>query len=577
MAESVQSSPVLTPFGKYLLDEEIARGGMARVYLARLRGLGGFEKRLVVKQVLPELASDPRFVSMFVEEAKTLVRMSHPNIVPVYELGIVDGIYFLAMEHVEGATLAEMLAEGTMEPTIVAHAGVQVCDALQYAHQRFGLVHRDVTPRNVIVDANGHARLLDFGIAARADGTGTGEVFGSPGYMSPEQALGEPVTPQSDIFSLGLVLLEAVTGTPVYLRDTATETRMALLKNDRATVPAGREVPPGLTAILEETLAMAPAERPCSAIKLGQQLRQWLAVARPEGVAPELGARAEAARKARANRPATVPPPSQGRRDPSGVVRSIATSVTLLALLGEQDGAMADNGDATEEPGRDSLAGTVPIAGRSPRPPDEEQVGTVPVPRRAEATAADERIDPDPGTGAPAASSGRTFRLSPLHLVVAVLAGIAIAVGASGLWTGEPADPASTGETGDRDPRTELPTGPLRPADPEGGDPRVPPLGPDPAQHTSAQTPGETEPRAPAPAQGILTINSRPWSSVTVDGRPLGNTPVRSAHITAGAHVLVLESDALGRRARVSVRVTAGSHVSVLADLYSDPPRVSVQ
>ena len=168
MAEIAQSPPA-SQFGKYLLDAEIARGGMARVFLARLRGLGGFEKRLVVKQVLPELAREPRFVEMFVHEAKTLVAMSHPNIVPVYELGIVDGVYFLAMEHIEGATLTDILRAGPLSPGLAAQLGVQICEALHYAHTRFGLVHRDVTPRNLLVDLNGNARLLDFGIAALID------------------------------------------------------------------------------------------------------------------------------------------------------------------------------------------------------------------------------------------------------------------------------------------------------------------------------------------------------------------------------------------------------------------------
>ena len=166
-----EASRAPEPFGKYLLDREIARGGMARVHLARLRGLGGFEKRLVVKQILPHLASDPRFVEMFVEEAKTLVQMSHPHIVPVYELGVVEGVYFLAMEYVEGATLADVLDDGPLDEAEAAHAGAQICDALSYAHDRFAIVHRDVTPRNVMIDAGGHCRLLDFGIAAPSVGT----------------------------------------------------------------------------------------------------------------------------------------------------------------------------------------------------------------------------------------------------------------------------------------------------------------------------------------------------------------------------------------------------------------------
>src|SRR5215471_19148317 len=156
-------------FGKYVLEREIAAGGMARVYLGTLRGAVGFEKRLVVKQIRPELASDEGFVQRFVEEAKTAVELSHPNIVPVYELGVEQGIYYIAMEFCEGLRLAEILTEtGGLDPEEGAYIGVEICRALDYAHRRAGIVHRDVTPRNVLVDLEGMVRLIDFGIAAPA-------------------------------------------------------------------------------------------------------------------------------------------------------------------------------------------------------------------------------------------------------------------------------------------------------------------------------------------------------------------------------------------------------------------------
>ena len=164
-------------FGKYVLERELARGGMARVVLATLRGAGGFEKKLVVKQIREELACDDDFVRRFVEEAKTTVALSHPNIVPVYELGVERGTYFLAMEFVEGASLAELLRASTqpttdggarvgLSPDEAAYVGVEVCRALDYAHRRMNVVHRDVTPRNVMVDEEGQVKVIDFGIAA---------------------------------------------------------------------------------------------------------------------------------------------------------------------------------------------------------------------------------------------------------------------------------------------------------------------------------------------------------------------------------------------------------------------------
>ena len=191
------------PFGNYLLDELIAVGGMARVYRARLRGALGFEKPLVVKQVRPELAADPRFVSMFAEEAKTLVRLTHPHIVTVYELGVVDETYFIAMEYIEGVTLQALIESSALKEDFVAHIASQVCDALHHAHERFDLVHRDVTPRNILVDEEGQTRLVDFGIAIPQDDEREDEgSFGSVGYMSPEQLRGSMLGPRSDVLSL---------------------------------------------------------------------------------------------------------------------------------------------------------------------------------------------------------------------------------------------------------------------------------------------------------------------------------------------------------------------------------------
>src|SRR3954470_13425994 len=185
-------------FGKYVLEREIAAGGMARVYLGTLRGAVGFEKRLVVKQIRPELASDSAFVTRFVEEAKTAVELSHPNIVPVYELGVEQGVYYIAMEFAGGATLAELLKEGgPLSVEEGAYLGIEICRALDYAHRRAGIVHRDVTPRNVMVDPEGMVRLIDFGIAGPVDTAAQGgePLFGSPGHMPPEQLRRGPLTP----------------------------------------------------------------------------------------------------------------------------------------------------------------------------------------------------------------------------------------------------------------------------------------------------------------------------------------------------------------------------------------------
>jgi serine/threonine-protein kinase len=217
-------------FGKYVLERELGRGGMARVFLATLRGAGGFEKRLVVKQIRPELASDDDFVQRFVAEAKTAVSLSHPNIVPVYELGVEQGTYFIAMELCEGVTLAELLQRRVLSAMEGAYVGVELCRALDYAHRQ-SVVHRDITPRNVLVDAEGAIRLIDFGIAGSVTLAGQErQVFGSLGHMAPEHLRGGEVGPKSDLFSVGTVLIEAWTGRAPFRRETLEETQAALLE-----------------------------------------------------------------------------------------------------------------------------------------------------------------------------------------------------------------------------------------------------------------------------------------------------------------------------------------------------------
>jgi serine/threonine protein kinase len=269
-------------FGKYVLERELSRGGMARVVLATLRGAGGFEKRLVVKQIRDELAFDQQFVRRFVEEAKTTVALSHPNIVPVYELGVEQGTYFLAMELVEGVSIAELVRERdadgkkrVLSPEEGAYVGMEVCRALDYAHRRMKVVHRDITPRNVMLDEEGQVKLIDFGIAAPARVAGH-EILGSPGHMSPEQVAGLELGPPTDIFAVAVLLLEAWTGTPTFRRATPEACDAAM----REPHPRPSDFDPRL-APLDEPIARAlqldPRERQQKANELGRALRAFLA------------------------------------------------------------------------------------------------------------------------------------------------------------------------------------------------------------------------------------------------------------------------------------------------------------
>src|SRR4051794_37488409 len=206
--------------GRYELLRPLARGGMAEVYLARRRA-AGVEKWLVVKRMRPETSGDPRFLDLFVREARLSMSLVHQNIVPVFDFGKIDEQVFLAMERVEGRDLGSSLARGTnhrLPPLLAAFIAAECCQALDYAHQRkgpdgvaLGIVHRDVTPRNVLLSWSGEVKLTDFGIAALA-GEATSRLLGTPQYMAPEQARGEPIDPRADLYAVGLILREAVSG-----------------------------------------------------------------------------------------------------------------------------------------------------------------------------------------------------------------------------------------------------------------------------------------------------------------------------------------------------------------------------
>ncbi len=289
-------------FGKYVLERELSRGGMARVVLATLRGAGGFEKRLVVKQIRDELAFDQQFVRRFVEEAKTTVALSHPNIVPVYELGVEQGTYFLAMELVEGVSIAELVRERDAEgkkrvltPEEGAYVGMEVCRALDYAHRRMKVVHRDITPRNVMLDEEGQVKLIDFGIAAPARVAGH-EILGSPGHMPPEQVEGKELGPSTDIFAVAALLMEAWTGTAPFRRATPEECDAAMREeHPRPSDFDGRLAP--LDEAIGRAMKLEPKDRQQQAGELGRALRAFLKGKDPSDIAHVLGERVRTLRE----------------------------------------------------------------------------------------------------------------------------------------------------------------------------------------------------------------------------------------------------------------------------------------
>ena len=214
-------------FGKYTLIDRIAVGGMAEIFLARQAGPEGFEKNIVIKRIRPHLSKEPNFVRMFLNEAKLAAQLNHPNIVQIYDLGKIGESYFIAMEYIFGRDMRRIIpkadALGIPFPMVYAlKIASSVCEGLYFAHQRvdvygqrLDIVHRDVTPENIFVSFDGTVKILDFGIAKAAnqiEQTLAGELKGKLSYMSPEQCVGSQLDNRSDLFSLGTVLYEWLTG-----------------------------------------------------------------------------------------------------------------------------------------------------------------------------------------------------------------------------------------------------------------------------------------------------------------------------------------------------------------------------
>jgi serine/threonine protein kinase len=286
--------------GRYELLRRLGRGGMAEVFLARRRGPGGVEKRLAVKRIRRERARDPRFLDLFVEEARLSMTLAHKNIVPTFDFGRVGDELFLVMEYVDGIDLGGALAAGAaadrpLPPQLAAYVALEACQALDFAHRseegHRPVIHRDVTPRNVLLSYHGEVKLVDFGVATGEVEVGGGVLRGTPGYMAPEQARGQPVDARSDVFALGLVLWEALSGRRAYRGATAAE---VLAEARRAEVPPlFDEVPADLRAIAARATAPAPADRYASARDMQLALDQYVMTARRPGSAPPSVALAE--------------------------------------------------------------------------------------------------------------------------------------------------------------------------------------------------------------------------------------------------------------------------------------------
>jgi serine/threonine-protein kinase len=592
-------------FGKYVLERELASGGMARVYLATLRGAVGFEKRLVVKQIRPELSQDEAFVRRFVEEAKIAVELSHPNIVPVYELGVEQGIYYIAMELCEGLTLTEILTEtGPLDSAEGAHVGIEICRALDYAHRRGGIVHRDVTPRNVLLDEEGAIRLIDFGIAAPVTGARASErveVFGSPGHMPPEQIRGQRLTPATDVFAVGALLIEAWTGRPPFRRGSFEASADAL--NDPLPPLEGEHPELGpVSAAIAQAVALDAADRPQEAEALARKLRDFSRQFDSGDVAKRLGERVRHARRRLRSSLPWLPGESSGPRTPAASPRAILSSRPPLATSrGPQTPATPPMSPLTP-PGspitrtfaaRDDLVEwTRKLASVPPdatTEPDTETDDTPPpsIPPPITGAGADEPVTRAmPRSDSPTAAAKR-FPFALVGLGLALVGTMAV-FSLDGAPTAKRSLPAVQGlVTAAPPPSVSLIVPPasaearLLPVRPSASAPPSLPRAPSGA----GKPPSSSSVVAPASALGdvasaFLKLTADPPATVIITGSKVSQThatPVRALSLPPGSYSVTFRSPTFGEPVAARIDLASGSSRSIHADFRAAIPTVSVR
>jgi hypothetical protein len=507
-------------FGSYDLIEKIAVGGMAEIFKARAIHGRGVEKQVCIKRIHPALSADKDFVGMFIDEARLGVTMVHGNIVPVFDFGCIDGRYYLALEYVEGQDLAALHGRarvvGVEWPLELAvHVVAEVLEGLIYAHRKrddqgrpLQLVHRDVSPSNILVSRDGQVKLLDFGIArsaVREFETRTGVIKGKPGYMSPEQAAGWAVDSRADVWSCGAVLHELVAGTK--------------LKDGRVRL-ADAEV----EAIIGKALAASLDDRYADTAELQKALFDLLA---GRGLHPrptDLAAFIERVQAARA--------PGE-----DWDMQSTGVEARLAALeQREEEGDL----DHTEEVAREvSVLAATQIA---------ETSGTRAGGITRQLTAG--------GEGTAARRSRRRLAVAAAIALLAV-AGAVLAFGMLG--GGDDAEPgsrpateagrvfataqASLPQPAIPRPQPKTDAGPARTAHDAGPAKTAPPM------------PGR--PAAP-PRKATLTVNTQPWSTVTLDGKRIGDTPIQDLQVAPGRHRLVLYNPIKNLSKEVSITLKPG-------------------
>ena len=577
--------------GKYQLLAVLGRGGMAEVFLALSRGAMGFDKLAVIKRLRPGLAEEDSFREMFLDEARLAARQNHPNVVHTYEVGEHDGVYFIAMEYLEGQPLNAIARVAEKKGTPLSHdmSARIISDALAGLHHAhtlkdfdgrpLGIIHRDISPHNLFVTYEGTTKVVDFGIAKAAlssSQTEVGVLKGKVAYMSPEQATGSPIDARSDVFAMGIVLWEMLTQKRLMTGDSAASTIHRLLTVNVPTVSTfQKDVPRSLDAIVECALQKDPNQRFPSALAMREAIEAYLAstgrAVRTDEIGQTIAGMFTDVREAikrqiqehvegAAHETASLPEDSQvshsAKRPREGTMLS-GGELPLLVAGGGSGSGIVSNRRASGPEGAVSMA---------------QPVASAAVPSSVAVSA--------PGTG-----------VSKTVLIVGFVILLVVVVGASvgtQLFMGArhaPDEPKT-------DFNTSAPPAASNAAAVAGTaapNPSVSPTANPLAPVASASAPTATTPAAPlatksghihhvppvvvtpaAPAAdtlGYVTFDTYPWTKVSENGASLGTTPLVHIALPAGNHTFTLDNPDQGIHKTYSVTVKAGEPVTKRIEL----------